>query len=140
MLIEDDEVSNYIFTKLVSITGFALQTVSFQKGADALIYLRENANHPDRLPEIIFLDIILYDMSGWEFLDRYEQLEDAIKSRIHLVILTTSSFENDRQKAGKYPSVKKYIQKPITADSLSELRNDLKKNRRTDSIFFSFFS
>lgn len=130
MLVEDDEVSSFIFSKLISITKFATNTITFQKADDALSYIKDNVSHDDHLPEVIFLDLILYDMDGWNFLEKYELLDASVKAKIYLVILTTSLFENDRIKAGNYPSVKKFIQKPISTESLLEIYDELKKIKK----------
>ncbi len=127
MLIDDDEVSSYIFSKLITISNFAKQIQNFGNAKEALSSLAENARHPDRLPEVIFLDLLLFDMDGWGFLEEYEKLDESIRDRIHLVILTTSIFENDKLKAENFKSVKKFIQKPITTDNLMEILEDLKK-------------
>ncbi len=127
MLIDDDEVSSYIFSKLITISNFAKHIQSYENAEAALDYLRENAKRPDHLPEVIFLDLLLFDMDGWEFLEQYEKLDESVRDRIHLVILTTSIFENDKLKADKFTSVKKFIQKPITTDNLMEILDDLKK-------------
>ena len=131
MLIEDDEVSSYIFSKLITISNFAKDIESFNNAKEALNFLKENSNKPERLPEVIFLDLMLFDMDGWEFLEKFELLDQSVKDRIHVVILTTSFFEKDKIKAENYPSVKKFIQKPITNENLMEVMEDLKKKLTT---------
>jgi CheY-like chemotaxis protein len=125
MIVDDDEVSNYIFTKLVEISGFGNEITCHEKAGDAYAYLKNNSSKPDEMPEVIFLDLLLFDMSGWDFLDKYESLPESIKGKIYVVILTTSIYESDREKAIKYPSVKKFLTKPITLDGLKEIRETL---------------
>jgi CheY-like chemotaxis protein len=127
MLIDDDEVSSYIFSKLITISNFAKQIQSFNNAKEALEFLKKHAGQSDRLPEIIFLDLILFDMDGWAFLDQFELLDKSVRDKIHLVILTTSFYEKDKIKASNYSSVKKFIQKPITTDHLMEILEDFKK-------------
>jgi CheY-like chemotaxis protein len=64
-------------------------------------------------------------MNGWEFLDHFESLPPIIKEKIYVVILTTSIYDSDREKAAKYPSVKKFLTKPITLEGLKEIREIL---------------
>ena len=125
MIIDDDEVSNFIFTKLIEISGFAKNIISFEKAGDALAHLRSYSSKSEEIPEVIFLDLLLFDMNGWEFLNNFESLPPAVKEKIHVVILTTSIYDSDREKAAKYPSVKKFLVKPITLEGLNELRETL---------------
>jgi CheY-like chemotaxis protein len=74
-------------------------------------------------PEIIFLDINMPAMDGWEFLQKYEALPDAHKSSIIVIMLTTSFNPEDELKARKIPSVKEFRNKPLTADLLQDILN-----------------
>ena len=134
MLIDDDEVSSYIFSKLITISNFAKQIQTFDNAKEALEYLKKHSDQPDTLPEIIFLDLLLFDMDGWGFLDQFELLEKSVREKIHIVILTTSFYEKDKDRAGNYSSVIKFIQKPITTDHLMDILNDLKK-KMTFQVF-----
>ena len=140
MLIDDDEVSSYIFSKLITISNFAKQIRTFDNGNEALEYLRKHSDEEDQLPEIIFLDLLLIDMDGWEFLKQFEMLDKPVRDKIHLVILTTSFYEKDKIKAGQYSSVKKFIQKPITTEHLMEILEDLKKKINVPVSLISYFT
>ena len=137
MIIDDDEVSNYIFSKLSTISGFAKDIVSCQTGAIALDYLQKNIKHPSHLPEVIFLDLHLPDMEGWDFITAYEKLDQEVWKKIYLVILTTSVLEDDQIKAKKFASVKKFLVKPITSENLKSLSEVLKSRESKDRTFFS---
>ena len=125
MIVDDDEVSNYIFGKLIGIAGFWKNIFHFEQAEKALAYIKENVNRPENLPDVLFLDIVLRDMTGWEFLEKFETLPAGVKNKIYIVILTNSIFEKDRQLSGKYPSVKRYLTKPITLESLNEIRGEI---------------
>jgi CheY-like chemotaxis protein len=72
-------------------------------------------------PEIIFLDINMPAMDGWEFLQKYEALPEAHKSSIIVVMLTTSFNPEDELKARKIPAVKEFRNKPLTPALLQDI-------------------
>ena len=123
MIIDDDELNNYITTKIVGYAQLASRVESYQSPKAALEFLFENSRKPDGIaPEIIFLDISMHDMNGWEFLEEYKHLPYDYQKKIKIFILSTSIFENDRTKAGEYECINGYIQKPLTEPKINEIR------------------
>ncbi|MBR9999369.1 MAG: response regulator [Cyclobacteriaceae bacterium] len=132
MIIDDDELNNYITTKIVGYAQLAKNVESYQSPRAALEYLFENSARVDGVaPEIIFLDISMHDMNGWEFLEEYKHLPHDYQKKIKIFILSTSIFEHDRMKAGEYDCINGYIQKPLTEPKINEIRRMMtQKNGR----------
>jgi CheY-like chemotaxis protein len=110
LLVDDDEPTNFLNKMAV----------------EALDYLScagqpapKNKECPS--PEIIFLDINMPAMDGWEFLQKYEALPEAHKSSIIVIMLTTSFNPEDELKARKIPSVKEFRNKPLTSSLLQDI-------------------
>jgi CheY-like chemotaxis protein len=126
LLVDDDEPTNFLNKIAVEELGCTEHIKIIPGAREALDYLN-CAGKPVPLnrdcpsPEIIFLDINMPAMDGWEFLQQYEALPDAHKSSIIVIMLTTSFNPEDELKARKIPSVKEFRNKPLTATMLQEI-------------------
>ncbi|MEQ8532184.1 MAG: response regulator, partial [Imperialibacter sp.] len=74
------------------------------------------------LPQIIFLDIDMPLMDGFQFLDEFEKFRVETKDICNIVMLTSSINPQDVNKSKKYNYVKKYINKPLTQDTLEKIK------------------
>jgi CheY-like chemotaxis protein len=129
MIIDDDELSNYITGKIVEHSGLAEKADSFYSGRAALKYLKANASmRQGDYPDLIFLDLHMYDMKGWDFLSEYIKLKESYRRKITLFLLTNSIAEKDRDQAKKFPCIKGYLQKPLTMAMIQEIETYLEKN------------
>jgi CheY-like chemotaxis protein len=125
LLIDDDEVANFINERQVKASGIAKQIHVAQSGVAALSLLKEKLIGTKERPDIIFLDIRMPVMDGFEFLEEFNKLpEDHIKD-IKVVMLSSSLAETDRQKAGQYKNVVGFINKPLNSIKIEELKSKL---------------
>ena len=116
LLIDDDEPTNFLNRLTIEQSGCADQVIVIQSGQEALHFLR-NTNPPD----IIFLDINMPAMDGWEFLEEYRLLPSTQKSGIIVIMLTTSLNPDDEIKAKSHPEVAGFENKPLREDRLAEV-------------------
>lgn len=123
LLIDDDEATNFINKMLLEEAGCAEHIQVACSGQMALNYLTssgsfagENKNFP--CPDLIFLDVNMPAMNGWEFLQRYHELEKHHKGNIVMVMLTTSLNPDDRVKADEIPEISGFESKPLSGDKL----------------------
>lgn len=126
MLVDDNEIDNFIDEKLIKAYNFAENVYIHSSAKSALETLRNIANTHDLFPEelipsYIFLDIDMPFLDGFNFLDEYEQLPSKIKNSIKIVMLTSSVNPVDSEKAAQYSRIFKYLQKPLTEKMLSQL-------------------
>ncbi|NLR93042.1 MULTISPECIES: response regulator [Flammeovirga] len=118
LLIDDSESINFYNRLIIEETGVTKKCTFFLSAEEGLEYIKEEHNENNPLPEIIFLDINMPKMNGWDFLDAYDQLDESLRKKITLFMLTTSTNEDDKAKANTYNTVKGFLSKPLTEDSL----------------------
>lgn len=124
LLVDDDESDNFFHTLTIKEAEFCNQIKVVTDGRYALDYmLNAIKNKQDEFPkpDIIFLDINMPRMSGFDFLEEYIQLDERFISDILIFMLTTSLNPYDMDRAMKYKVVKDYRNKPLTPEMLQEI-------------------
>lgn len=125
LLVDDDESDNFFHTLTIKEAECCNQIKVAIDGRFALDYMLKALNPENAqeypMPDIIFLDINMPRMSGFDFLDEYIQLDESITSGILIIMLTTSLNPYDMEKAMKYKVVRDYKNKPLTEEMLQEI-------------------
>lgn len=125
LLIDDDEATNFYHTIVLEeeFNWVEVQSVkSAKEGLDYLLHKGVYANCPH--PGIIFLDINMPGMTGWDFLAEYDELSKDIHDRTVVTILTTSVNPDDRERAATIPAVKEFVNKPLTPEAFWKVVNE----------------
>lgn len=118
MFIDDNPDDNSFHEQLISKHKLADRTVVCQSGEEGLFFLKENQNK--HTPNIIFLDINMPGMDGWEFLEAYNRLEHAMRSPV-IGILTSSQNLNDPSRAEMNGTIFHFIVKPLRKEMVEVL-------------------
>lgn len=121
MIIDDNEIDRYVCERISKTFYFSEEVVSMESATDALEYLASLNLEVDQLPEVIFLDINMPDMNGFEFLEAYENLPPDIKKSCIIVMLTSSTHFEDQERANKFSYVRGYLNKPLNSEKLTSL-------------------
>ena len=122
LLIDDDKYTNYIHNKVITNANVNIPVYQTRSGQEALEFLTctgrysENATYPQ--PGIIFLDINMPGMNGWEFMEYYHKLAENQKARIVIAMLTSSINVHDKMHAEKNENISCFLQKPLTKEML----------------------
>ncbi|MEL6533759.1 MAG: response regulator [Bacteroidota bacterium] len=122
MLVDDNDTDNFISKRIIEITKFASDVEIKNSGKSALEYLEQNKEDHSRLPDIIFLDINMPIVDGFVFLYEFEKFADTVKNKCKVIILSSSDNKRDIDKIVNNDHVIKFITKPLTEQSLEEIR------------------
>lgn len=117
LLIDDNEHDNFLHERTINKLCCAKKVVTLEKATDALEYLKGGNPKPD----LIFLDINMPGMNGWEFLTHYEQLEEELQGKVVVVMLTTSVNPREEERSKNVNAVRDFINKPLTAEVIEDV-------------------
>ena len=125
MLIDDNEMDNFINQKILESNFFAKNIYVNTNGLSALEFLK-NINvtkgiTENIMPEIIFIDINMPLMDGFQFTDEFIKLAKGLKNKPKLIILTTSINMEDKIRVSKYTTKIEFISKPLTEEALTSI-------------------
>ena len=121
LLIDDSESDNFIHSRVIKKAKVTAKVTIKYSGEEGLDYLRTLINEDYPRPDLIFLDINMPGIDGFEFLKNYEQLEDTQKADVVIAMLTTSTSPVDREKAGHFELLHHFDNKPLTHDNLMKI-------------------
>jgi CheY-like chemotaxis protein len=119
MVIDDSHIDRFIAERIISKSNFSEHTILMSSAIDALKYLSSLENQDD-LPQVIFLDIRMPEMDGFEFLKRYSDLPDQLKRNCIIAMISSSADINDHKRAKESPYVYCFMEKPLSNEQLSK--------------------
>ena len=121
LLIDDDRATNFFNERIVGKHADFKKVFAVQSGVEALTYLTSLYEQKKALPSLIFLDINMPGMNGWEFLEAFEALNKGITSKVKVILLSTSSSPDEVHKSMTKYTVADYINKPLTLGLLDQV-------------------
>jgi len=124
-IIDDDEAYRFTFIRAIKKSKLPRDIIIFSDGEEAINFFVENADHCERLPDVIFLDINMPVTDGWGFLEEYKKLESKIAKTITIYMVSSSLDSADVGKAKAISVISDYLVKPIAPEILMNIIGDL---------------
>ncbi len=126
-IIDDDLIYQFLAKEEITYTNLVSKVMFFDDGAQAIKYITSKLDTSDiaLLPDVIFLDINMPIMDGWEFLEAYLPLKPRIGKNIVIYVVSSSIDMRDLDRARNISAVSDYIIKPISSNRLVSIFTEL---------------
>lgn len=124
-LIDDDSTFVFLTKRMIKAANIATHIDEFNDGLQALTFFKANQNNHEVLPDVIFLDLSMPIMDGWEFLEEYTVVEPRIRKRIILYIVSSSISPHDIERSRNFSVVSDFIIKPLNKERFIQIMGDL---------------
>ena len=135
--IDDDKVTQMLNQMVFNRTAFAKKCLPFMNGHEAISYfqqLNEMTDNMDNTPALIFLDLNMPVIGGWEFLTKMKEKFNYQFPGIKVVILSSSIDPVEKKQAEENPNVIAFLNKPLTLDMINELKHHPELKGNFDSV------
>ncbi|RZK40755.1 MAG: response regulator [Hymenobacter sp.] len=121
VLVDDNETTSFLNNRLLSRLALAGKVSTFSRAEEACRLLWGDAQATlEPTADLVFVDLKMPGMSGFDFLEQYNQLPAAVQERTVVAVLTTSMHAADTARVAQYPNVE-YLTKPLTEEKLQRL-------------------
>ncbi len=128
MLVDDDDTTNYLNQRLLQGLQAAEKILIMKNGEEALDYLTKAAQQPGSqeysCPDLMFLDIKMPVMDGFEYLDAFREANLHLPQEIIIMMLTSSASFYDLEKLKQYPEVKRHYSKSLTEIDVKDIMEE----------------
>lgn len=124
-IVDDDDAFVFLTKEMVAETNMVDNISVFKNGKVALDFIEMNRSNEQQLPEIILLDLSMPVMDGWQFLEKYAQINPVLARKISIYICTSSISPDDVNRAKAQSLVSNFMVKPVTPENLISMIRQL---------------
>ena len=117
LLVDDDEIFNFISTKTLQKLGLAQDIHCALNGQDALTLINDYFAHSRSMPDIILLDLNMPVLDGFGFIEAIKKMNLAGLDKVKIIVITSSQSPRDIERV-KQMGIKHYLTKPISQEDL----------------------
>jgi CheY-like chemotaxis protein len=121
IVVDDSQLDCFIAEKIIHNAGTYSSVKCFMEATEAYETIKKSVPKPGDNKTIIILDIQMPVMTGFQFVEAFEQLPEAIRSHYAIFLFSSSINENDKNRMGNYPSIRRFYGKPISKDTVNQM-------------------
>lgn len=127
-IIDDDDIYQYTMSAALESINSVNRIQVFLDGAEAMDFFLDNISNTEELPDVIFLDINMPIMDGFEFMEEYVKIKPKVGKQITIYMVSSSMDPKDVERSRKISEISDYIVKPIRETQLRTIIERLKEN------------
>lgn len=122
-IIDDDAIYINLVSKIIELKKLSQSVLVFNNGKEAIHYFNSilEEEHKEDVPQVIFLDLNMPIMDGWEFLNEFSKIKHKIKDKIDLYVVSSSIDSRDIERAKAIDVVSDYLTKPINLNDFERV-------------------
>ncbi|WP_147677559.1 response regulator [Algibacter pacificus] len=124
-IVDDDDIYQFTVVKTLELLEFKKNIMSFSDGEEALDFLVNNLDENQKLPDVIFLDINMPIMDGFQFMEEYGKIKSQLGKKTVIYMVSSSVDPIDIERAKRISDVSDYIIKPIEPGKLKSVMEKL---------------
>jgi CheY-like chemotaxis protein len=121
VFIDDDPIDHFLMKHILRGKNYFDTTTYTVYGSLVLDYIEEHKSEPEKLPDMIFVDLNMPMFSGWDFLKRMEQMQHEISKDIPVFVISSSLRPDDKATSSKYSFVQDFISKPVNSEEIERI-------------------
>lgn len=121
MIIDDNKMDLYINSQVIARSSFGERILQYSSASEALEYLCLHSDNVSCLPEVIFVDIYMPGMNGFEFMAAYATLPETLRTYTRIFIISSSIDKQDIQRVKADGNITAFHQKPLSRNFLATI-------------------
>lgn len=125
-IVDDDAVYQFTMTSILEKLKSFNKILVFSDGEEAIEYLISNLDNDKQLPDVIFLDLDMPIMDGFQFMEEYINIKPRVGKKITIYMVSSSVDQRDIDKANSISEISDYIIKPIRPVKLRAIVEELR--------------
>ncbi|MFI8378293.1 response regulator [Leeuwenhoekiella sp. NPDC079379] len=127
-IVDDDDIYQFTMIKTLESLKLSKKIISFSDGEEALDFMISNLNKQKELPDVIFLDVNMPIMDGFQFMEEYIKIKPEVSKKIIIYMVSSSVDPVDIKRAKSLCEISDYIIKPIRPGELTSIIKDLEEH------------
>lgn len=128
-IVDDDSIYRFTMVKTLESTKLPMDIMVFSDGEEAINFMLDNLDQNSIFPDVIFLDIDMPVMDGFQFMEEYIKIKPRVGKKITIYMVSSSLDPVDIERANSISAISDYIVKPIGLARLKKIIEGLLKDR-----------